>query len=251
LFPKINKKAGLVLAVGMLIILSIGLYHSLFQNQKGASAKKSSEEQDKNRQPAPISTTAYDLPQKKQNNDSLHSRKQNDFKKPIEIKEAAIKHNDGISQILDPPEIHRPQQNSKDAGPNQPIKEFAGEKELSGSNNVPVHAENNVKIVEAAACSSVKDRTPRGLGDSFEWSMDKIFIWTRIKCECKRLPSSIRHVYYFKGEKVNDILLNIRASNWRTWSYKTLSNKSYIGPWRVDITSIDGKLLQSINFEII
>ena len=49
---------------------------------------------------------------------------------------------------------------------------------------------------------------------------------------------------------LNDISLNIRSFHWRTWSYKTLSNKRYIGPWRVDIASNDGKLLQSINFEV-
>ena len=78
--------------------------------------------------------------------------------------------------------------------------------------------------------------------------MEKIFIWTLI--ECDSLPSSIRHIYYFKGEKVNDISLNIRSAHWRTWSYKTLSDKRYIGPWRVDIASNDGRLLQSINFEV-
>jgi len=232
-FPRLNKKTGLVLAVGILIILSIGLYYSFFQNQKKAVADKSLEERHKTIQPTLISTIADDLPQKKQNKNSIQPRKQND----------------GISQISDPQEIHRPKQNSINAVPYQPIKEFSRVKELSGSKNVPIQYENNLKIIEAAACSSVKNRTPQGPGDSFEWSMDRIFIWTRIKCE--RLPSSIRHIYYFKGEKVSDILLNIRSSHWRTWSYKTLSNKHYIGPWRVDITSIEGKLLQSINFQII
>ncbi len=248
-FPRLNKKTGLVLAVGILIILSIGLYYSFFQNQKKAVADKSLEERYKTIQPTLISTIADDLPQKKQNKNSIQPRKQNGFKKTIETEEVRRKQNDGISQISDPQEIHRPKQNSIDAVSYQPIKEFSRVKELSGSKNVPIQYENNLKIIEAAACSSVKNRTPQGPGDSFEWSMDRIFIWTRIKCE--RIPSSIRHIYYFKGEKVSDILLNIRSSHWRTWSYKTLSNKHYIGPWRVDITSIEGKLLQSINFQII
>ena len=101
---------------------------------------------------------------------------------------------------------------------------------------------------EAGACSSIDNRIPQGFGDYFEWSTDRIFVWTRINCE--RPPSSIRHIYYFKGETVNDIVLTVRSSHWRTWSYKTLSNKYYIGPWRVDITSVDGNLLQSVYFEI-
>ena len=248
-FSWINKKTGIVLAVGILVFLSAGLYYFLFQNQKEAVVDKSPEEQLKTAQPTPISTITHDLSPKKENKNSFQAGKQDVFKKTIETSKVGIKHNDSISQITDPPGIDRPNQNSKDAVPSQPIQELSSVKELPVSNNVPINNENNLKIVETAVCSSVKDRTPQGLGDSFEWSMDKIFIWTRIECE--RLPSSIRHIYYFKGEKVNDILLNIRASHWRTWSYKTLSNKSYIGPWRVDITSIDGQLLQRINFEII
>ena len=247
-FPRLNKKAGLVLAVGILIILSIGLYYSFFQNQKKAVADNNLEEQPKTLQPPPILTVAYDLPQKKQNKIFFQTRKQDGFEKTIETKAVRTKQNDGLSQKSDPQEIRRPQRNSKDAVPDQPITEFSRVKESSGSETVPIHYENHLTIIEAAACSSVKDRTPQGPGDSFEWSMDRIFIWTSIQGE--RLPASIRHIYYFKGEKVNDILLNIRSSPWRTWSYKTLSNKRYIGPWRVDIASIDGKLLQSINFEV-
>ncbi|MGV7224007.1 MAG: DUF2914 domain-containing protein [Nitrospinales bacterium] len=247
-FPRLNKKTGVFLAVGILIVLSFGLYYSFFQDHKKALADNNFEEQPKTIHPTLISTAAYDLPQKKLNKNSFQSSKQDGSEKTIETKAVRTKQNDGMSQKSDPPEFQRPQQKSKDAVPDRPITELSRVKEVSGSENVPINFENNLKIIEAAACSSVKDRTPQGPGDSFEWSMDRIFIWTRIQCE--RLPDSIRHIYYFKGEKVSDILLNIRSSHWRTWSYKTLSDKRYIGPWRVDIASIDGKLLQSINFEI-
>ena len=109
-------------------------------------------------------------------------------------------------------------------------------------------AADNLRVIRAVAASDVINKNPAGLGDSFQWSMEKVYIWTMIECE--QPPSSIRHTYYFKGQKVNDVVLKIKSPQWRTWSYKTLLEKRYIGQWRVDITSDEGKLLQSVFFEV-
>ena len=108
--------------------------------------------------------------------------------------------------------------------------------------------EKNIEVLKTAVCTDVKDRVPCGEDDSFQWSMDRIYIWNLIKSESRL--SSIRHIYYFKGKKVSDIVLDIRSPLWRTWSYKGLSDKRFIGPWRVDITSADGKLLQRVHFQV-
>ena len=120
--------------------------------------------------------------------------------------------------------------------------------EASVSGNDQTRPGSNIKVVEATACSAIDNRLPQGLGDSFEWSTDRIYIWTRIESE--KPPAAIRHIYYFKGQKVSDILLKIGSSHWRTWSYKTIASERYVGRWRVDLTTADGKLLQSIHFEI-
>ena len=109
-------------------------------------------------------------------------------------------------------------------------------------------AKNNLRVIKAVATNGVKDRTPAEPGNSFHWTTKRVYIWSMI--ECKNPPSSIRHTYYFKGQKVNDIELQIKSPQWRTWSYKTLSNKRYIGQWKVDITSIEGELLQTIFFDV-
>ena len=243
-----NKKTWLVLAFSILMILTIGVYYSFFQNQKKATIDKSLREPNKTIQPTIISKIDTNLTSERQNGNSFQSRKQNGFEKKLENKESRVKHDNGISQIPAPLESHRPEQTSKEGEPYAPIYESSRAKDLPDSENYQTHFENNLKVIEATVCSEIKNRIPQGSGDSFEWSMDRIYIWSRIKCE--RPPSSIRHIYYFRGEKVNDILLKIRSSDWRTWSYKTLLNKRYIGPWRVDITSVDGKLLQRIKFEI-
>ncbi len=107
---------------------------------------------------------------------------------------------------------------------------------------------NDMRIIRAVAASDVINKNPAGPTDSFQWSTEKVYIWTMI--ECDRPPSSIRHIYYFKGQKANDVELKVKSPQWRTWSYKTLLDKRYIGQWRVDITSNEGNILQSVFFEV-
>jgi hypothetical protein len=109
-------------------------------------------------------------------------------------------------------------------------------------------AVNNLRVIRAVAAGNILNKDPAELRDTFPWSMEKVYIWTMIECE--QPPSAIRHIYYFKGQKVNDIVLKIKSPRWRTWSYKTLLEKRWIGQWRVDITSDEGKLLQSVFFEV-
>jgi cytoskeletal protein RodZ len=246
--PSFNKKTLLVLAFFILIILAIGVYYYFFQNPKNVQVDNSLEEPNKAIQPTIISKIEPNFPQGSQDGNSFQSMKQSGFGEKIDNKEGGEQQDNGISQIPAPLESHRPEKTSKEGVPYLPFYEPSKLKDLADSENDQTVFENNLTVIEATACSNIKNRIPQGSGELFEWSMEKIYIWSEIKCE--RPPSSIRHIYYFKGEKVNDILLKIRSSHWRTWSFKTLLNKRYIGPWRVDITSVDGKLLQRIEFEI-
>ena len=106
----------------------------------------------------------------------------------------------------------------------------------------------NLKALKAAVGSDVKERMPVGVSNSFSWSTNRIYVWSLI--QCKHPPSSIRHIYYLKGEKLSDVHLSVQSSHWRTWSYKSLSNRRYIGPWRVDIASAEGKVFRSLYFEV-
>lgn len=136
-------------------------------------------------------------------------------------------------------------QRGKTPRPTKPLLGFTSGEQTGG---VRSYHEKNIEVLKTAVCTDVKDRKPSGENDSFQWSMDRIYIWNLIKCESHL--SSIRHIYYFKGQKVSDIVLDIRSPLWRTWSYKGLLDKRFIGPWRVDITSADGKLLQRVHFQV-
>jgi hypothetical protein len=106
----------------------------------------------------------------------------------------------------------------------------------------------NLDVAEANICENVKNRRPAGVRDSFPWSTPRVYVCNLVKA--KKFPSKIRHIYYFGGQKISDIALNVLSSSWRTWSYHTISDKRYIGPWRVDITTAEGQLLRRLYFEV-
>jgi cytoskeletal protein RodZ len=137
---------------------------------------------------------------------------------------------------------------TSDQGAAQPADLYAGSAQGFRSPEARAPAADNMKVLNAVATSEITNKNPTGRSISFPWSTEKVYIWSMIAC--KQPPSSIRHTYYFEGQKVNDIELKIKSPQWRTWSYKTLSDERYIGQWKVDITSLEGELLQSIFFEV-
>lgn len=128
-------------------------------------------------------------------------------------------------------------------------------REPSGQNQTAVSpppgattAAINLRVLQASICSEIKNRMPAGVDTSFPSSVQRVYVWSQI--EAKQIPSKIRHLYYFKGKKVSDVTLEVRSPNWRTWSYKDISNNRYRGEWRVDIASAGGKVLRRLYFEV-
>ena len=274
----ISKKLVLTLVVLTLIILTTGIYFSFLRNQKIVAVAENIAEPKEIIQTAKSPIVESDIVRNRQNGQAFQSAQ------PLRIEQntvnKAVTEKHGVSVLQKPavPETHRTERTAINdatataAAVLQPstvatdletstattvlepsniatILEASTVINSSDSVTYQIHGENNVKVIKAIACSEIDNRTPQRIGEAFEWSTEKIFIWSRIICE--KPPSSIRHIYYFNGTKVNETVLKIRSFHWRTWSYKTLLDKRYIGPWRVDITTDDGKLLESINFEVI
>jgi cytoskeletal protein RodZ len=243
-----TKKTWLVITFCLLTLLVSGAYYSFFRNQNNAEDDKRLNEPNHTINSTLTSKMESNIPPKRQAGNSFHSMNNNDSNVKLENREIEKKHDNDIPHKPIALESRRSEQKSKDDELYPPIDELSKVKGPPGPETDQPKSENTLKVIEVSACRNIKNRIPQGFGDAFKWSIERIYVWTRIQCE--NPPTSIRHIYYFKGEKVNDIILNIRSSHWRTWSYKTLANKRYIGPWRVDIASVGGKVLESINFEI-
>jgi cytoskeletal protein RodZ len=114
----------------------------------------------------------------------------------------------------------------------------------------PGSAPGNVtlRVLRASVCSEIKNRMPAGVASTFPISIQRIYVWSEI--EASRIPSEIRHVYYFNGQVVSDVTLDVRSTYWRTWSFKSISKNRDEGQWRVDIVSTDGEVLRRLYFEV-
>ena len=234
----LDRRTWFLLSLTTLIFLTFGVYHLSSQDQKKAPVIT-------NLQEATDTGLRAVLPVKSKDNVSkLSLRDDATPSDGIEDPQTGAEHGDNQK-----PQMAHSAESPVNEGAEGPPKSTGltsvsieqTEKSLQGH-------EKNTEVLEAAVCAGVKDRTPSGESHTFPWSTARIYVWNLIKCDSSQ--SSIRHIYYFKGRQISNILLDIKSSLWRTWSCRTLLDKRYIGPWRVDITSADGGLLQRLYFEV-
>jgi cytoskeletal protein RodZ len=126
---------------------------------------------------------------------------------------------------------------------------LSGRPPLTGdSSPEPADADAPVRVLKATICRAVENHSPVGVDRVFPLSTGRIYVWTEI--EARQVPSEIHHIYYFGGEKISDVSLDVRSTRWRTWSFKTIDSSRYRGEWRVDIASADGNILRQLFFEV-
>lgn len=102
-----------------------------------------------------------------------------------------------------------------------------------------------IQIEDAVVCRDVVDRAPVGIGDVIAKESEKVYCFTRVVGA--QGETQITHNWYYKGALKASVVLNVRSSNWRTWSSKTM-NPDWVGEWMVEILSQDGTPLESIIF---
>ncbi len=119
---------------------------------------------------------------------------------------------------------------------------------ISDPSSTPSIVEASLRVSKASICRAVENRMPVGVDRFFHTSAGKIYVWTEIMA--KHVPSKIHHIYFFGGEKISDVSLDVRSAHWRTWSSKTIANRRYRGEWRVDIATSDGNILRQLYFEV-
>ncbi len=112
----------------------------------------------------------------------------------------------------------------------------------------PTSADAQPRVLQASVCAEIKNRMPIGVDTSFPTSAQRVFVWSEIEAE--QVPSEIRHIYYFNGQKISDVALDVRSAYWRTWSFKNISDDRYRGEWRVDIATSSGKVLRRLYFVV-
>jgi len=108
-------------------------------------------------------------------------------------------------------------------------------------------AKKSALEVETALCSSIENRVAVGEADSFSDDVGQVYLWTRVKGATD--TTFIKHVWYFEGEQMAEVKLNVKSKNWRTWSSKKIL-KEWDGTWEVKVLDSEGYTLSSIPFTV-
>jgi hypothetical protein len=104
-----------------------------------------------------------------------------------------------------------------------------------------------LQVHDAALATSVENRLPQGVGETFPASVDRLYAFTRVVGAGNE--TAVTHNWYYAGRRMAEVKLPVRASNWRTWSSKAIM-PSWTGQWLVEVVGEDGSILESLSFMV-
>ena len=123
---------------------------------------------------------------------------------------------------------------------------------LLSPNNL--HAQNTnteksspLTIKRAALATSIVEREPTGIADSFSRDIGKIYCFTHIQGANE--PTIIYHRWYFEEKLMAEVTLAVKSNNWRTYSSKQIMYR-WIGDWFVEVVDDEGIILKTLHFTI-
>jgi len=105
---------------------------------------------------------------------------------------------------------------------------------------------SGLEVTRAAICMGIDNREPQESGEKFTKDIGKIYCFSHIKGADR--PLNIVHKWYYKYKLMSSIALRIKADNWRTFSYKTIT-PDMVGEWKVEIVNSENdEVLQLLKF---
>jgi hypothetical protein len=112
-------------------------------------------------------------------------------------------------------------------------------------------APSNIRIERAAVCSSIEDKSPRGIADRFPKNSAYVCYFTHVT-GARDSAAAVIHRWYHEGKLIQTAILEIKSSSWRTHSKRNLTTvENPSGNWRVEaIDRQTGKMLESATFVV-
>ena len=95
--------------------------------------------------------------------------------------------------------------------------------------------------------TGVKDREPAAAATSFKNDVGRVYCFTEI--ETDKYPTEVTHIWIYDKNIEAEIKLPVKSPKWRTYSSKAILD-GWMGNWKVEVYSENGKLIDSIDFKI-
>ena len=117
------------------------------------------------------------------------------------------------------------------------------------NNSVLSRAADSDKLIltSAVMCEDVQDRQPLNEGVVFSIGIGRVCCYTTFEAVPDK--TYITHNWYNRDNLSTKIKLPIQPPRWTTYSAIQL-RESDKGPWRVEITDSDGRMLQILRFSV-
>ena len=111
----------------------------------------------------------------------------------------------------------------------------------------PATLPNSVSVNEMVIATDVRKLKPFGVNHDFPSTVGRLFCFTRVASP--RAETKIHHLWFYGDRLVQVVLLPVKGFNFRTYSFRPIPPE-WTGSWRVDLTTEDGTLLESVSFTI-
>jgi hypothetical protein len=106
---------------------------------------------------------------------------------------------------------------------------------------------DGLMVSESAIATEIENLTPLGEADSFPSSVSKLYAFSKITGATE--DTIIKHLWYYEDTLMAEVPLAVKSPSWRTYSSKEIL-RIWKGQWRVDITTEDGTVLDTLTFVI-
>jgi len=106
---------------------------------------------------------------------------------------------------------------------------------------------DKLMLTSSLMCEDVQDRQPVNEGVVFSISIGKVFCYTMFDNVSE--TTYIMHNWYNRDNLSTKIKLSLLPPRWTTYSAIQL-RESDKGPWRVEITDSEGRVLQVLRFSV-
>ncbi|MHC4457396.1 MAG: DUF2914 domain-containing protein [Planctomycetota bacterium] len=111
----------------------------------------------------------------------------------------------------------------------------------------PENPESRPNLVKAVMCEDLKGRVPQYPAVVFSNSLGKVFCFTDFDPVLEK--TFVYHNWYFRELKRASVKLSLNTPRWATFSTVQMRETDK-GPWRVEITDLQGNILKTLRFSI-
>lgn len=109
-----------------------------------------------------------------------------------------------------------------------------------------IHAQS-LEVSDIQFGTDVENREIVGTDSTFTSDVGTVFCYTHVTGA--QDTTEIAHVWYYQDQEKARVPLEVRSSDWRTWSSKQILS-TWVGEWSVQVEDEQGNVLATSSFII-